>query len=526
MKLLIQTVLAIGLGSCAALLAQDKPPAISDPKPILPGRPDSADPPGASDLLGDRFESLSAGISFRAPAGCREIRRAAGDEIVQYVNDQKRWVLRVSRLALSAPLPLLKHKDKDGHDVNGLIEETSDRIKLQTPAAEILRQDIVHIGQTDVGLIAARYTVGVDTNLTQQALIRATDSLYYILDLTVTAPREGDIAEDPGVRLAVDTFNQVLDSVKILDQSEIRDEQNQRLYRTRTLFVNLTEPRLKNALVKEQWLRFIRDGKDIGYSYIVQETAHDLPRAGKRQAAQGGADGILVGVRSRTMPDAGVKVDAESWMWMSVDRKHEKWSNVALIETPGGARETLGDFGSTDAEIKNVLDQNLLPGEKLGPGEKDVDKNQPPVRPTEVYTLNVTSVGKSKGGPPVTRQLPPWYMPQALGQIMPGLLSQFSQKTYLFATFVSDRREVMMRYIDVLPEQQVDLEGRPTRAIPVKDRIGLEGSVTTHYFSREGKFLGSVNPDQKIVILPTDAAALTQLWQNADLSRPKDVPDR
>src|SRR5437773_1539987 len=79
-----------------------------------------------------------------------------------------------------------------------------------------------------VGLIAARYSLGMEINLTQQAIIRSTDTLYYIIDLTVAAPKDGKIEEDPNVKLAVQTFNQMLDTVKILDQTAIRDEQTQR----------------------------------------------------------------------------------------------------------------------------------------------------------------------------------------------------------------------------------------------------------------------------------------------------------
>jgi hypothetical protein len=56
--------------------------------------------------------------------------------------------------------------------------------------------------------------------------------------------------------------------------------------------------------------------------------------------------------------------------------------------------------------------------------------------------------------------------------------------------------------------------------VPVQDRIGLEGSVTTHYLTPEGKYLGCVNEDSKITLLATDAPTLERLWRNANLTRP------
>src|SRR5688500_18549312 len=80
----------------------------------------------------------------------------------------------------------------------------------------------------------------------------------------------------------------------------------------------------------------------------------------------------------------------------------------------------------------------------------------------------------------------------------------------------------MMRYVDVGTEQEVALGGERVRAVPITDRLGLEGSPTIHYIEpATNRYLGSVNNDSKISILPTDAATLQKKWANADLTRPK-----
>ena len=45
-------------------------------------------------------------------------------------------------------------------------------MKVDAPGAEILRQDVITIGGADVGMLAARYTIAPQTNLTQQAIFR------------------------------------------------------------------------------------------------------------------------------------------------------------------------------------------------------------------------------------------------------------------------------------------------------------------------------------------------------------------
>src|SRR6185503_9737453 len=120
-------------------------------------------------------------------------------------------------------------------------------------------------------------------------------------------------------------------------------------------------------------------------------------------------------------------------------------------------------------------------------------------------------------------ELPPYYIPQALAHLLPRLLPRWEVKGYVFASYVPDEQKVVLRYVDVLPEDEVTLAGEKVRAIPITDRLGYEGSVTTHYLSPDGKYLGSVNEDSKITILPTDAPTLEKLWKDVNLSRPENL---
>jgi len=77
--------------------------------------------------------------------------------------------------------------------------------------------------------------------------------------------------------------------------------------------------------------------------------------------------------------------------------------------------------------------------------------------------------------------------------------------------------------VDVGTEGEYIHTGNKIHAVPVRDRLGLEGSVTTHYVTPEGEYLGSINTDSKITILPTDAATLQKMWKDVNLTRPGDV---
>lgn len=458
--------------------------------------------------LGPAYDNPLSGISFRPPAGSREIRRAGNpDEIVQFVDDRRDWKLRVSRLRFSRPVPL-----QSSGATKGLLELSVEQLQA-SGTTELLRSEVTNVsarGVPDTGLIALRYQLGTSPpRLAQQAIIQFTEQLYYVLELDSPGIKVGSGADASSAeeQTAVATFTAVVDSVVLLDRSDVREQQNQRLFTTRAFLLNLTDDRLNRVLVPERWLRLIQDGKDVGYSYVVEEVAE---RAGRR--------GVLIGVRSRTVLGSGAEqrqVDAESFMFVTGDRRFEEWSNVARV-TEGGSVRSSSEVGAGSKSLRRVLAR----GERPGDG---VDERQPPVREIDEHKLTVVLSARA-GAPPLEFDLPPWYLPQAIGHLLPRLLPVSEPRQYLFASYVSERAAVMMRYVDVLAEREVVLDGQRVRAVPVVDRIGIEGDPTVHYVTRDGRYLGSVNESAKITVLPSDAETLRRIWLNADLTRPR-IPE-
>ena len=548
-----------------------RPPAASAPGqlPVLEGRPDRVADEAAGDgaparakdaaadplPLGEPFRSQALGISVRPPAGFRMVRKLGGDE-VDFVDEQRKWTLKVSRMQLTEPMTLEPGVDpkRDNLPRAGLLEITLGRLKAAMPAAVVLRNDVINLGANDAGLIALRHVEGLETMLSQQALVRRSDLLYFVISLTSPGSKaagnanvagndnganggDNEPAEDRGERQAVETFQSILDTVELLDQEPLRREQDERLYATRAFYVNLgSAGKLEKALIPRQWFRILRNGKDIGYLYTVEETAEGIP--GNRRAAgaaarargkAGGAAlaadgaGILVGMRSRTLPDENLQVDSESWMFCTPDRRSEQWSTLTVVRDRKAKTEDHAmTFGASSRQANRVLDKEAdLRGEQW---DKN-DPGQPPVAIREDHRLNVTHVGKRENAEPLSQGVPKWYLPQALGHLLPRVLPLREPKQFMFAAYVHEARAVMHRYVDVAAESRVVLAGEPIRAIPIKDRIGLEGSVTTHYVTHDGKYLGSENPDGGIIILPSDEQRLKQIWKDADFTRPADVKE-
>jgi hypothetical protein len=111
-----------------------------------------------------------------------------------------------------------------------------------------------------------------------------------------------------------------------------------------------------------------------------------------------------------------------------------------------------------------------------------------------------------------------------MGQMLPRLLPNDKEK-YMFAFYVSNQKNVMARYVDVDAATDVVLDGQQVHAIPISDRIGVDGITTIHYVSRQGEWLGSVNEDSKLQVLPTDAGTLANIWKNFAVCQVPPVPE-
>jgi hypothetical protein len=530
---LVLSVLSLTVALCAISpsMAEDAP----EPLDVLRDRPDAQEAEAAAGgvALDKPYESLGLGISIRPPLGSKAVRHVGGDAL-EFVHPQNRWNLKVSRTELTQPMSLETVTDQDGTRHVGLLEVTVDRLKTTLPAAAVLRQDVTNVGPHDAGMVAIRYTQGLETLLTQQALVRVSDKLYFVIAMTSPgskAPGQ-EPGDDPGERLAVETFGEVIDTAKLLDQRRLREEQDFRKYTTRALFGNLSEEKLRNALAPKLWFRIKRAGKDIGYVYTVEEVGEGIP--GRRGAAvrrrghargRGAAAemerGVLVGTRARTLPEENLRIESESWLFCTFDRRDEQWSNVRLVRDLKRKEEDQQmTLGTSTVQVSRALDRGAEQAGVRGEGD---DPNQPPVSTWEQRTLNVTHVSRRSNAVPFSQGVGVTYLPQALAHLLPRLLPLDRPRQYVFSVYVEEVRQVMYRYVDVGEEQRVNFEGEALRAVPITDRIGLEGSPTVHYMTPNGKYVGSHNADTGIVVQPTSEQALLEIWKDAELTRPSDL---
>jgi hypothetical protein len=502
---------------------------------------------GQSDLLGEEYRSPANGIALRPPSECSQIITSDPSQVVEFDDPANHWALRVRRISFAHPVPLEDYKDQFGQDRDGFLRTTAKQLKEQQ-LAEVVTQDIIHVGphgQTAVGILVLRRAEDFQHRLVQQAMVQANDQLYYVIELDTPARVDADTgAEDPGERHAADAFNQVIDSVELLDRAAIFRDQAERLIRFRGLLANWTPSFLASRLLPEQFFRLVRDGKDIGYTYEIDEIDD-------KSGSVAGTAVIKISVRSESEPTEGTDIQAQSRLQVTVDRKHENWMSLAVVIAPPAQASAgsppnvsqLSELGVSDQKLRPV--PLVLPGAGLdaGAAAADADAIQPGVRMKESWRLTVIRKGGDakefkQDFPRFEQDVPSYYIPQALSYLLPRLVPWKEPKTYLCAVYVPDgdhgQPAVMMRYLDVLPAAEVTLDGQKIVAVPVKDRIGLEGVATTHYLNPDdGSYLGSVTTTTQgqdqvpttAVVLPTDAATLRRIWPHCILTRPDRIVD-
>ena len=520
------------LGLPGILRAQGNGPAAPSSIPGLTDRLGLDKPQKPSDLLGEPFESLAAGISFRPPANCKEVTKTDPDNIVEYLQEERQWLLKVTRARLGQAVALQTVRDAKGAERRGLLDYTLDDIRKTYPTAELLRKDIVNVGPAGVGILIVRVGIGNDKYLRQQAIYQSSETLYYVLNLTSPAGT-GKAGEDAREVVAAETFKQMVDSIQPLDRGLIRQDQVERLYRTRALFTDWKArdgARLKEAIVPEQWLRLTKEGKDIGYSYVVEEylDGKDVKNNPRRAF-----DGVLVSIRSRSLEGKN-QVDIGSQLFTSLDRKHEDWAHIVNIILDKGQKtedkKQNMEFGYSELMLKRIADRTVDPAElRKDQGVSNDpnlrDRKNPIMQAVENYTLRVEHAvqGRNANPAPEVHSPAPWYLPQAVGSMLPRLLPLGRPTSYLFQSYISESHEVIHRYVDVGVEKEVTVGGRKVRAVPITDRIRLEGSPTIHYVTHSGQYLGSVNEEAKIEILPTSRDQLVKIWGNPDLAKPDTI---
>ena len=83
--------------------AQSAADSSPQPLPALSGRPDVSD---SQDLLGAIYQNPTAGIAFRTPGACEQLKGTVGEQIARFADPGRKWELVASQSTTAIPMKL------------------------------------------------------------------------------------------------------------------------------------------------------------------------------------------------------------------------------------------------------------------------------------------------------------------------------------------------------------------------------------------------------------------------------------
>lgn len=452
------------------------------------------------------FSSVEAGFELKMPDGVRQPTDGF-HTLAVVVDTSKGWRFEVQRMSLSAPATLESRQLPEGGKQAGLVEVVTNQTVRET-GGEVLRSQVTPLGEGEAGVIVVHSSTPALSQLRQIALIPASDLLYYRLVMTSPAPagEAGAMTADENVKAAAAAFSKALNTFKRLDQAGIREDQNQRLFRTRALFVNLTRPSVLQALEEEQWWRIRKAGEDIGWAHVREHAADGIPngRGNEGQADPLSAKGVRIGIQTHLVTDAAT-IDRFTWLWAAFDRREEKFLEESVLTRDGQIDQEGFVAGAMTA--RKVPQKVRIP-RATGVGFDEV------MDIIDERRLEISfSVGDGAPAAPVVRELPAWYLQQAMVHLLPRLVAPWGRRTYLIAMYDPARTEVWQQYVDVEGPRNETVQGEKQLVMIVTTRMGLSGDPTKHYISTDGyKWLGSVNEATGVEIQPVDRETIRSVW--------------
>lgn len=409
----------------AARLATDSAAAAAEAKEAAPTTLDPA------------YVDGSFGFSVRPFAGATALRQkrvlsVADVEIVQFVRLDEKWSLTVRLTSTTRPL-----------DASLIIDGITSSLRSQHEDVKQLRGEAAQIASRDGVRYAASFSIEGNEWLRQQAVIRTKPTEYFALVLVT--PLSARAKVEP-------LFDQIVDSFQLL-RSELGEKRLKATLERGTQLLERAargEIRLTNHVVPETYMRFLLEGKEIGYVQILEKSRPRGPR-----------EGVEIREWAWLFQPDGTRTHLRHSMYVTNDLSYESWENrvTTIPPTPAGVTP----------QVHLQVDSGLREEDKL----------------IIAYTPQPNSPDL------VDRVLDvePSYASAAWSNLLPRLLDLKTPQSYSFSSYNADRRGLVIRSFQVVGPTQITLNTRTVRAIKIEDSEGFIPPVNEVNVDDKGRLL-------------------------------------
>lgn len=308
-----------------------------------------------------------------------------------------------------------------------MLEKTAAQLARETEGFKVIRSEAVAIGSLEGARFAGSFQSDDHEWLRQQAFIRKSPREYYALILVTPLP------DQP---IAVAAFEEIVASFRIL-RSELQQQRLDAALKSSVDFkiqVADDPAKMKALGLQDNYLRYIEDGKEIGFRHTLQKPGHIT-----------GRPGILIKEWAWMFREDQSITQIQQAQFISLDLAYSEWDYRTRVFTP----KTEGKPHSLFGIEMGLLNEGML-----------LVNYTPTFNAASLKEKAIINVDPSFGSPA-------WYA------ILPQLLDLKKPELYAFSAYDSNRRGMVLRTYEVNGPKRIFLDGRQLEAFRIRDCEGL-----------------------------------------------------
>lgn len=413
---------------------------------------------GLSHAESRRYTDPINGFSFIPPADgvqaqadenlylARWVKAQKDTRKVLWAMDVNRWVANIvdkKKKELSeeqyAKLPMSVFKDIIISEFNtDEVKIDSEKvIKIDSHDAIEITGTITREKLTDAGLTVEKEIV---KNWFSQIWVRIAPRVFITFKM---------VADDKSRKTAETLWKGVVDSIEISDTQKTLTQQQLKTRRAESVIEKLRQDGIKSVFITDpQWFLVEKEGKTIGW-FSSKAFRKELNNR----------TGFQISSCAEVQPQSDKEVVRLIYqtVFVSDDLDYESW----LMRMQIGS----GEMAELVVE-KGIRQQKLVFCNTATPG-----------------------IGTESHQTQIPKLVETIYLPRAVGAVVPAIIDLAKPGSYTFAEYSSNKNDFVMREVEVIGPENIELLGRQIAAVHLRDRSHRNTQPADSWVDKSGKIL-------------------------------------